>query len=539
MADEINEVQVEKLTLQIDVKGATASQTKKINAFAESLRNLNDVLSESLLNRIEKLNKLNLGVGKVTGLSRMAKSMAKTQKVIEDLMLPAVINKPVKPEMKKIGYGHQNWENWSPFGSWLTPYKKPEQKVDLDDKQAGQYRPDDNVIDVKPVEEQTLKTYSHLWENLKNGKQVANALGKTFSKFTKTLKKGAKMIGIVIAYSMAFKALQMITEGVTKGVSNLAVFDKQANKTLSDLTTATNNLQNAIGMLIMPLVEVITPSIQKISNGLVNIANKVSEITASAKGLATYTKISSKYMNDYAKSIQGTSFSFDTFTALQSSVFDMYDMEEVSLSTEEANKEMNKFKLTLVAVSSLIGGIFVATKLSTFVQALSGVALSFGTISGIVLLIAGAITSIFAGVDMIINGISWESFIAMVAGLAVLVAGIGLVFGGIPALIAGIIAGIIAIVTAVIGIVQNWDYIMEYYLEPAGRFLANIGNSIATFFTQTLPNFFAQAWEKIKKLWRKDNEKENTFIFIGCCNAHRCNSVFGDGSRNRGNSHSS
>lgn len=510
MADEINEVQVEKLTLQIDVKGATASQTKKINAFAESLKNLNNALSDSLINKVEKLNKLNLGFGKVSGLSKMTKSMAKTQKQIEEsLHLPAVIQKKPKPEMKRLGYEHpKNWQYWSPYGTWLTPYQKPKPKVNLDDKQAGQYRPNDNVVDVEPVKEKTLKTYSDFWRNLKDGKKVASALGKTFSKFTRTLKKGAKMIGIVIAYSMAFRALQMITEGVTKGVSNLAVFDKQANKTLSDLTTATNNLQNAIGMLIMPLVEVITPSIQKISSGLVNIANKVSEITASAKGLATYTKISSKYMNDYARSIQGTSFSFDSFTALQSSVFDMYDMEEVSLSTADANKEMNKFKNTLLVVGSLIAGIFVASKIQTFVTALSGVAIAFKTISGIGLMISGAIIAISSGIDMIINGFSWESFIAMVTGLAVLVAGIGLVFGGIPALIAGIVAAVIALVAVIVG---NWDWIVEHILNPMRNFFVTIGDYIKTFFTTILPNFFVDAWNMIIDGWDYVTKKLKEF----------------------------
>ena len=495
MADEINEVQVEKLTLQIDVKGATASQTKKINAFADSLKKLDEALSESLLNRIEKLNKLNLGFGKVTGFSKMAKSMAKTQKQLkESLHLPAVIENKTKPEMKKIGYGHQNWEKWSPYGSWLTPYQKS--KVNLDDKQTGNYRPNDKVVDVEPISEKTVKSYSHLWENLKNGKQIANALGKTFSNLTKTLKKGAKMIGIVLAYSMAFKVLQVVVEGVKEGVSNLAVFDKQANKTMSELTTATQNIKNAVGMIAMPIVELITPAIQQISVWVVNIANKISEITASAKGLATYTKISSKYMNDYAKSIQGTSFSFDTFTALQSSVFDMYDMEEVALSTEDANKEMNKFKSTLVAVGSLIAAIFVTSKIQTFVQALSGAFLSFGTLSGIVLLIAGAITSIFSGIDMIINGFSWESFIAMVAGLAAVVGGIALLFGGVPALIAGIVAAVIALVTVIIG---NWDWIVANILEPIGDFFVGIGNSIVRFFTKTIPEFFIKAWNTIKE----------------------------------------
>lgn len=467
MADEINEVQVEKLTLQIDVKGATASQTKKINAFADSLKNLDKALSESLLNRIEKLNKLNLGFGKVTGLSKMAKSMAKNQKAMEkSLLFPSISN---------------NIES------------KTSQENNLPSTNLNQPK-NENVIDAEYTEK-TIKKYTNLGATLKDLKKVSGALQKTFGRLTKTLKKGARMIGIVIAYSLAFKALQVITQGVSEGISNLAVFDKQANKTMSELTTATQNLKNAVGMIAMPIVELITPAVQKISIALVNIANKISEIRASAKGLATYTKISSKYMNDYAKSIQGTSFSFDTFTALQSSVFDMYDMEEISLSTEEANREMNKFKLTLVAVGSLIGGIFVASRISTFVQVLSGVALSFSTISGIVLLIFGAITSISAGIDMIINGFSWESFIAMVAGLGAIVGGIALVFGGVPALIAGIVAGVIALVAVIVG---NWDWIVANILTPIGNFFVTIGTAIGTFFSQTLPNFFVEAWNTIK-----------------------------------------
>lgn len=492
MADEINEVQVEKLTLQIDVKGATASQTKKINAFADSLKNLDKALSESLLNRIEKLNKLNLGFGKVTGFSKMAKSMAKTQRAMEQsLHLPSVISTSPKPEIKQIGTGKQNWTKWSSIGSWLTPHKKKKSKDNLDDKQAGNYRPDDNVIDVEAVEGKTIKKYSDLWENLKKVGKVTKALGSTFGKLTKSLKKGAKMIGIVLAYTLAFRALNAVTTAFTEGISNLAIFDKQANKTMSELTTSLQNIKNAIGLIAMPLVEIITPVVKSVSVWLVDIANTISQITASAKGLATYTKISSKYMNDYAKSLQGTSFAFDTFTALQSSVFDMYDMEEVAISTEDANKEINKFKTTLLTIGSLITAIFATDKINKFAVALSGIPFSFSTLSGVFLTISGAVTTIVSLIDIISNGGNLENISNLIAGISVTVAGIGLLIGGVPGLVMGII-GAVGVLASVI--VKNWEEISTW-------FMTYIGNPISEFFTVKVPNFFISIGDYFTEAW--------------------------------------
>ena len=75
MAEETNsQVQIDELTLQINVKGATATQTKKINEFSKALENLNNALSESLLNRIEKLNKLSLNFGTISKIGKIIPS---------------------------------------------------------------------------------------------------------------------------------------------------------------------------------------------------------------------------------------------------------------------------------------------------------------------------------------------------------------------------------------------------------------------------------------------------------------------------------
>jgi hypothetical protein len=487
MADEINEVQVEKLTLQIDVKGATASQTKKINAFADSLKNLDKALSESLLNRIEKLNKLNLGFGKVTGLSKMAKSMAKNQKAMEkSLLFPSISN---------------NIES------------KTSQENNLPSTNLNQPK-NENVIDAEYTEK-TIKTYKTFGATLKDLKKVSGALQKTFGGLTRTLKKGARMIGIVIAYSLAFKALQVVTQGVSEGISNLAVFDKQANKTMSELTTATQNLKNAIGMIAMPIVQIITPAIQNISNWIVNIANKISEIRASAQGLATYTKISSKYMNDYAKSLQGTSFSFDSFTALQSSVFDMYDTEQVAVSADEANNSLLKMKNTLIVV----GGLLSALKLASTFSIFGGKAgLIAGAIAGVASMLVLAyqnndkfkesVDNLFVSLGNLIKPIGElvvklaDALLPIITTLASL---LGTILTPVLQILSPIINGIASIVSYVFGLISNFitenlDKIntiltfVEDVLKVIFITLEAIGKSIETVLTN-------QPFEQFKQIW--------------------------------------
>ena len=50
--------EIDELSLKISVQGATPTQTKNINAFAQSLEKLDKALPTSLIQKLDKLSKL-------------------------------------------------------------------------------------------------------------------------------------------------------------------------------------------------------------------------------------------------------------------------------------------------------------------------------------------------------------------------------------------------------------------------------------------------------------------------------------------------
>ena len=126
---------------------------------------------------------------------------------------------------------------------------------------------------------------------------------------------------------------------------------------------------------------------------------------------------------------------------------------------------------------------------------LAGIALVVGgtlgtTIALISALIAG-IALIIQGVISYLNNPTWENFITILGGIAIVVGAVLLLIGGIPALIIGIILLIAAIGLAVykhwdeicqlLGKVGQWIY--DNIIKPVGDFFANLWNGICEIFS--------------------------------------------------------
>lgn len=126
---------------------------------------------------------------------------------------------------------------------------------------------------------------------------------------------------------------------------------------------------------------------------------------------------------------------------------------------------------------------------------LAGIALVVGgtlgtTIASISALIAG-IALIIQGVISYLNDPTWENFITILGGIAIVVGAVLFLIGGIPALITGIILLIAAIGLAVykhwdeicqlLGKVGQWIY--DNIIKPVGDFFANLWNGICEIFS--------------------------------------------------------
>lgn len=124
---------------------------------------------------------------------------------------------------------------------------------------------------------------------------------------------------------------------LVQGIQGLADFDKEANKTISDLLTGYEKLKASIAVSIMPIIEGLVPTVTSITDKIVDFANNISMASAASKGLTEYTKISDKYIKDMVANSNKLRASFDKFETLggKDSPY-----ETAEISPEEAQKSL-------------------------------------------------------------------------------------------------------------------------------------------------------------------------------------------------------
>lgn len=189
---------------------------------------------------------------------------------------------------------------------------------------------DDINTDVEEVKVNTKDTNEELKKTPKN----LNKSSKELNKIDKTLKR----IKVISFIKLIRGAINSFVKGIEQGVKNLALFDSKFNETMSTLNTAKTQIYNSLALTISPLITSLVPLIETLSQGMIQIANTISKVSAYASGMTKYTKVNADYMEDYAKSLQKASnFSFDTFNTLQTqdSMFETAELDESEISQYE------------------------------------------------------------------------------------------------------------------------------------------------------------------------------------------------------------
>nr|DAG18721.1 MAG TPA: hypothetical protein [Caudoviricetes sp.] len=216
-----------------------------------------------------------------------------------------------------------------------------------------------------------------LGEKAKKVSSKSGGLGK----FSAALKR--------IALYRAIRAvIKTIVQALAEGIKNVALFDKNANKAMSQISTSITNIKNSLGLMLQPLIETLAPITQQISSVFVEISNAISKANAQMKGLSSYTKISAKYMKDYKKSVQNAStFSFDTFNVLSNSndTSSMFETEQI----EETNEGLNDTQNLLLSIKDLVANVWKVIQ----------------TIGGFVMKIVGDLMPLLTGIINIVNQI--------------------------------------------------------------------------------------------------------------------------------------
>lgn len=126
-----------------------------------------------------------------------------------------------------------------------------------------------------------------------------------------------------------------------QGTQTLAMFDKEANKSLSSIITSVDKLKASIVVSFMPVLDIIAPAFEGIANTIVDVANEISRASSASKGLSEYTAVSDEYMKDYANTVNKVLTGFDKFETLNG-----------SSSNPLVSKEMTKEEMAEAKASS-------------------------------------------------------------------------------------------------------------------------------------------------------------------------------------------
>lgn len=292
----------------------------------------------------------------------------------------------------------------------------------------------------------------------------------------------------VAVYRLIRGALKAVLNAFKEGFTNLAGYSKEVNNTLSQLTSSFTVMKNSVAVAFLPLLNIITPVIQRISVSIANLANVISYLTAKLQGNATYLKVNTEYFKKFNE--QSRLLSFDTFEKLGNGV-DYSDMfEEANIADGFDNSKLTEALTILTAISAtlitiggskLIKGLsngVLKTKISDISGALSTVKGQIGAMAvGIGLLTAGIASLVTNWND--VNFETWEKGVTIAFALAGAVVGVYVALKALHLPIATAIglgmalAGTIALIGTTIGKNSPKNYAFGGGYNSADLFYAN------------------------------------------------------------------
>lgn len=323
-----------------------------------------------------------------------------------------------------------------------------------------------------------------------------------------------RLIGTVAIFSLIRNGLTNLRNGFTSLIKKNDNFSSSLNQIKANLMTAFAPIYNACLPAINSLMNAlskITGTIAVFVSGL--FGTSLDDAKKQAEGL-------SKSLDDTAKSGEKASGSLASFDNLEvindnsgsggSSSKDNIDYSSEITYSQKLLDILEKIKTFVVEnkdeLLALFAGITVgllAVKLG--LTAIQGLGIGL-ILAGIVLLVKGIID--------FINEPTWENFMTILEGIALVVAGIAVLMGGW-------VVAIIAVGVAIVAyIIKHWDkckeilstvgtWIYDNVIKPVSDFfvglwegIKNVFSTVGTWFDNKVispvVNFFTGMWEKLK-----------------------------------------
>ena len=373
MADQ----EIDRLLLEIEVEDKTQGGSKKlVEDFATAISKLQAEINKLDTSKLEAVSKAlsfsGVGGGGAKGTSAVKKQsdeLKKAKKELKELqkMYDEYANAGMKPEALASVYEQLGLDKAKAKVEELEKLEAPQEQGGMDE----QLQQTENVAH-KQLELNSLRDVQTAQLDIINKKlQDENLSEEEYIKLKKqalSLEKAMKGTGEknlfaaikrVAIYRAIRGALKAIINAFKEGFSNLAQFSDEVNQKMSQLQSSFTIIKNSVAVAFLPLVNLITPIIQRLSVGIAGLANAISYLTAKMQGSATYLKVNVDYLKKFNE--QSRLLSFDTFEKLGSStdVSGMFEEVQVSEGISKISDDLNEVSYALIGIAgtlAIIGG---------------------------------------------------------------------------------------------------------------------------------------------------------------------------------------
>lgn len=339
-----------------------------------------------------------------------------------------------------------------------------------------------NGGDVTGIQEKARKTSSEMH---KLQKQL-DKLNGTVTKTKRPLGQLLKSFGRIAMYRAVRRTIQEITQAFMESIDEIAKYNSEFRDTMGGLQSSMAKAKASIGVAFYQVLILLEPVITQIANGVANLANSLSKVTANMRGVANYTKINTEYMKEYQSATQGTLLAFDTFTTLNAGqgtdYSKMFETGEDALDesqftgTETALKNIFELIQTIgVSIKNVWNG-GLKDVLSTILDLTIKITNWF----------ADAISTI-ANIDIGNISLLEAALWGIVGVLAAIVIKNLAVLASSP--ITWIVVGIAGVIAALSVLVKNWDTIVKFFestCKKIGEFFTSLWHGIANGFAKII-----------------------------------------------------
>lgn len=300
-----------------------------------------------------------------------------------------------------------------------------------------------------------------------NNKLQLQGLSESLENIGKSTSKTIKKVG---KWALAIFGVRAAYGFVRNAVSTLAQYNEQ-------LATDLEYIRFAIASSLEPLIEKIVSLVYRLLNYLNYIAQAWFGVNLFANASADAMNKSAKSAKDMKKSLAG----FDEMNVVGSSSSNSGNSSTPSADLSGIQGELptwiqwiadNK-DLVIAGLTGIAGGLL-AIKLGF--TALQGLGIGI-ILTGIVLLIQGIVN--------FIKDPSWDNFLTILQGIALVVAGIAVLMGGWIVALVSLGVAIVAYVIQnwnkvkeILGVVGQWIY--DYIVLPVWNFIQGLWDAIVT-----------------------------------------------------------